>query len=144
MNFFQRKQETSERRSESSFLPKVTTVSELDENGDLKRMTLTIKDFEMAFDRVENDPRAGQGLLTKKQELMNEFAKLLNTCDLPEPKAAGSAAPLLSEPKTPAPRSIRAVPTASRSAAPQTPAAPVAPTVPTTLNLNLTNEAKAD
>lgn len=144
MNWFQRKQGAAVRKPENAFLPKVTTISALDENGELIRMVFTKELLRSCFDKVLKDPRSGHGILTTQEELENEIMKMINTCDLPEQKPLGSAAPLFSEPKTPAPRSIRAVPSASRSAAPQTPAAPVAPTAPATLNLNLTSEAKGE
>jgi hypothetical protein len=148
MNWFQTKQGAAVRKPENAFLPKVTTISSVDEKtGEVKRMILTRERLERAFDKVNDDPLAGLGIFSKREELINEIMKEVNTCELPEQKQPGTAAPLLSEPKTPAPRSIRAVPTPSRSAAPQTPAAPVVPTTPTapaTLNLNLTNEAKGD
>lgn len=97
------------------FVPQ--TIADVDQRtGELKRMTLTIKAIEMAFDKVDQDPRAGLGNLTKKEEFLNEVAKLLNSCDLPEPKAGSG--PLLSEPKTPAPRASRS---ASAQAAPGVP-----------------------
>jgi hypothetical protein len=145
MNWFQRKQEVSERRPETPFLPKVTTISAVDEKtGELKRMMLTRELIERAIDKVNNDPLSGLGIFSKREELVNELMKIVNTSDLPEQVAPATAAPLLSETKTPSPRSIRAVPnTPTRSATAPIPTVPSTPT-PATIPLNLTNEAKAD
>lgn len=102
------KKETPAKAQGTTFLPKMTTISEVTENGELTRMTLTVKHFEIAFDKVNNDPRAGQGLYSKKEEFLNEVAKLLNTCDLPEAKPV-TPEPLMSEPKQVAPRQLRSV-----------------------------------
>jgi len=145
MNWFQRKQEVSERRPETSFLPKVTTISEVDEKtGEVKRMMLTRELIERAIDKVNNDPLSGLGIFSKREELVNELMKIVNTSELPEQVAPATAAPLLSETKTPSPRSIRAVPnTPTRSATAPIPTVPSTPT-PATIPLNLTNEVKAD
>lgn len=145
MNWFQRKQEVSERRPETSFLPKVTTISAVDEKtGEVKRMMLTRELIERAIDKVNNDPLSGLGIFSKREELVNELMKIVNTSDLPEQVAPATAAPLLSETKTPSPRAIRAVPnTPSRSATAPIPTVPSTP-APATIPLNLTNEAKAD
>lgn len=146
MAWFQRKQdEQSVRKPESSFLPKVTTISSVDEKtGELKRMMLTRELIERAIDKVNNDPLSGLGIFTKREELVNELMKIVNTSELPEQVGLNTAAPLLSETKTPSPRSIRAVPnTPSRSATAPLPTVPSNPT-PAAPTLNLTNEAKGD
>jgi hypothetical protein len=106
MNFFGLKSSTAptrERRERElpPWVPK--KIVDVDPNtGELIPMPITKADIERVIENWENDPRAGRGLLTRREELVHDLLKMFNT-STPTPRRTNDEGPVLSETKRPAP-----------------------------------------